>query len=95
MIAGEVIFTEGELPSGDIYTVVDGKGKHYFKALIKFNIAREKNPLENDFLPYLIEQLVWVNREQVTVEQLREMDMADVNYLFTVLATQIDKLTIK
>jgi len=77
------IFTTVKLPTGETATVFEGKGKHYFSALVK---SKGDTSL---MIKYLMMEIVQIEGKKLSEEQLDEMHLRDVNYLSTVIATMM------
>jgi hypothetical protein len=77
------IFTTVKLPICGEATVFEGKGKHYFKAMLN---ARGDSIL---MIKYLILEIVQINGKKLTEQQLDEMHLRDISYLSTVIATMM------
>ncbi len=64
--------------------IIEGKGIHLFRAM------RNSNTNNTDFLKEVVLQLVYINDNQIKLEELDNMNMKDANYLVTVIGTMLE-----
>lgn len=77
-------FMHLDLPTYGKVGLIEGKGIHYFSAMMK---GKGDTSM---FLKFLILELLVVNGNFVTEEFLNEMSLKDVSYLVTVVGTMIE-----
>lgn len=64
--------------------LLEGKGIHYFNAMIK-----AKGDMSS-FMKFLVLELLIINDKQVDEKFLNEMPLKDVSYLMTVIGTMLE-----
>jgi len=83
-MAKEEIFTTVELPVSGKCDILEGKGRHFFKAYV---MARGDSFL---MVKYLIMELSIVNGKKLSESDLDEMPIRDINYLSEVISTMMN-----
>jgi len=63
--------------------IFEGKGKHYFSAILK---AKGDSSL---MIKYLIMEIVQIDGKKLTEPQIDEMHLRDISYLSTVIGTMM------
>ena len=79
----EEIFTTVKLPVSGEATIYEGKGRHYFAAMLK------SNGNSGLIIKYLILEIVRVNDKKLSEQQLDDMHLRDITYLATVIGTMM------
>jgi hypothetical protein len=64
--------------------LIEGTGLHYFSAMIKCSGNTQ------NFLKFILLELLIINDDFVTEDFLNKMPLKDVHYLITVVSTMID-----
>lgn len=82
----EEVFTSVDLPVFGKCNILEGKGIHYFSALIK---SKGEN---SQIVKFLMLELVLINGKNVTEDQLNEMNMRDIFYISQVIEAMLIKL---
>lgn len=78
------IFTTIELSSGTRCSIIEGKGLHYFSAMIK------SSGNTSTLMKYLMLELIRVDGvREITESELEEMHIRDINYLIEVISTMM------
>lgn len=80
----EEVFTIVKLPMSGNATIFEGKGKHYFSAMLK---AKGDSGL---MIKYLIMEIVQIDGKELTEPQLDEMHIRDICYLSEVLGVMMN-----
>lgn len=71
-----------DLPIYGKVGLIEGKGVHYFRALLKQK--------DGNFLKMLLLELLVVDGKFVTEEFIDNMSLKDVSYLMTVVSTMVE-----
>jgi hypothetical protein len=79
----ENVFSKVTTPTGLNLEILEGKGRHYFKALSK---SKGDSGL---LIKYLIMQLVVFENKNNILKQVDEMHMRDISYLGEVIALML------
>lgn len=79
----EEVFTIVKLPMSGNATIYEGKGKHYFSAMLK---AKGDSCL---MIKYLIMEIVQIDGKELTEPQLDEMHIRDISYLSTIIGVMM------
>lgn len=77
------IFTTVNLPISGKCDILEGKGKHYFQALI------DANGDSSLMIKYLIIQLAKPNGKDMTEEMVDEMHIRDISYISEVIMAML------
>lgn len=77
------IFTTVTLPISGEATILEGKGKHYFSALLK---SKGDSSL---MIKFLIMEIVHINGRKLTEDQLDDMHIRDISYLSSVIGSMM------
>ena len=77
------IFTTVNLPVSGTCDILEGKGRHYFRALIK---AKGDSSL---MIKYLIIELAKPNGKDLTEDMVDEMHLRDISYISEVIGTMM------
>lgn len=77
------VFTTVDLPVAGKCKIIEGKGKHYFNALM---LAKGDSSL---LVKYLIIELCKVNGKNLTEEIIDEMHLRDISYMTEVIASMM------
>ena len=79
----EDVFTTIKLPIAGKCEILEGKGKHYFKALLK---AKGDSFL---MVKYLIIELAIVGGEKLTESKIDEMHIRDISFISEVIGSML------
>lgn len=78
-IMKEEVFTTVNLPMGGSATIFEGKGRHYFSAMLK---AKGEGSL---MMKFMIMEIVQIDDKKISEEQIDEMHLRDITYLASVI----------
>ena len=83
------VFAEFDLPSGNICSILEPKGKHFFNAHIN---SKGNSEL---MLKYLILEIISYNNEKISEKDLDEMDLKDVLFMTEIIASILNDSLLK
>lgn len=75
-------FMDLDLPVYGKVGLIEGKGFHYFNAMMKGK--------DGNFLKFLILELLLIDGKPVSEEVIDQMSLKDVSYLVTVVGTMME-----